>query len=190
MTAVYITIWVLVLLVIVYGVLVWRYCNRVVDDVVVLQCTHDTFQTELLDERQPLVCEGFDKTSVFGKLTAGGDSADVYTSVSHICPWFCSPTPVRTLRPQRVTQMTQPNYTAVDALVLMVVQTRGVANVWLVHPSHEGSTPQYTEIVLREGTAVFVPYKWSYAITSADDSGVSNARSSVLSWKPWLGLCV
>jgi hypothetical protein len=190
MTAVYITIWVLVLLAIVYGVLVCRYCNRVVDEVVVLQCTHDTFQPELLDERQPLVCDGFDETSVFGKLTSGGDSTDVYTSVSHICPWFCSPVPVYTLRPQIISKKTPPNYTVVDALVLMVVQTRGVANVWLVHPSHKGSTPRYTEIVLRKGTAVFVPYKWSYAITSADESGVTDVRSSVLSWKPWFGMCV
>jgi hypothetical protein len=190
MTAVYITIWFLVLLVIVYGVLVWRYCNRVVDNVVVLQCTHDTFQTELLDERQPLVCQGFEKTSVFGKLAEGGDAEEVYTRVRHLCPWFCSPAPVRTIRPQLVTQTTPPNYTVVDALVLMVVQTRGMANVWLVHPSHRGATPQYTEIVLREGTAVFVPYKWSYAITSVDESGVSDVRSSVLSWTLWFGQCV
>ena len=186
--------WVLFLIAIVYIALIIRYCNRVVDNVTVLQCTHTTFRPELLEERQPIVCEGFDGTSVFQKLQQAKsvealDTLDVYDSVRHLGPWMCSPSPVKSVPHQDVSpEQNQPVYTKNTSMVFLLVQTKGAVNVCLVHPHHMADTPKYTEIVLREGSALFVPYKWWYAVVS--DKRTEESRSDALSWTPWVSVCV
>lgn len=170
-----------------------------------LQCTADSFHPELLDERQPLVCSGFDQTQAFAKLQAmavenplnvsvsstSSESADseIYRGMKHVCPWMSSPTPIHTGLATQSTATNNAVYKKVDAMVFMIVQTRGESVVWLVHPSHMDTKPSYTEVVLREGTVVCVPRKWSYDVLRKENS-IGESQYSILSWKPWLSQCV
>ena len=102
-----ILLWILVLILIVYFVLCVRYHYRIAKDVTLLQCSHDSFEVSLLDERQPIVCDGFEHTQVFQKMkqnisTSTSASAspkqDIYAHLKHIQPWWSTPQPIRTLQ--------------------------------------------------------------------------------------------
>lgn len=183
MNTVSVALWLVFLLIVVYFALVIRYCSRVASSVSVLQCTVSTFHPELLDERQPLVVTDFGQTTVYQKLahTDTPDNLvveDTYHSLRHVCPWLCAPQPI-----VRIPSTAQ--YTQTTAMVTLMVQTTGNTRVLLVHPHHMHNTPKYTEIVLREGSALFIPYKWWYAKPEA-----SKTRTDLLTWKPWVRVCV
>lgn len=183
MNSLSVALWVVLLLTLIYFALVIRYCGRVANSVSVMQCTVSVFHPELLDERQPLVVTDFGKTTVYEKLaeTNAPDSLAIdstYSSLRHVCPWLCSPQSI-------VSIPSTAQYTQSIAMVTLMVQMTGNTRVLLVHPHHMHSTPKYTEIVLREGSALFVPYKWWYAKPES-----SKTRTDLLTWKPWVRVCV
>lgn len=189
-------VWIVLLLIIVYGALLFRYCNRVVDtdSISVLQCDAEAFQPDLLEERLPLVCSGFDKTRTFSLLYAlqpedHPDHHDVYSGLQHVCPWMSSPVPVRTDKPHPLAPQDMASYTQMKANVFMIVQTHGESIVWLIHPLHMSSDPLYTEVVLPKGTVLCIPHKWWYYIMHPTDNK-TYSQYSLLSWKSWISVCV
>ena len=192
-----ISVWVTLLIVAVYAALIVRYCNRVVEGVTVLQCTNVSFKTELLDERQPIVCARFNGTHTFRLLKSEPGRVrhipvdQAYEGLQHLCPWMCSPVPLREIPLQPPNS--GPKYTRNKCMVCLLVQVSGHVSVWLVHPDHQSRTsPRYTEIVLREGNALFIPYKWWYAVFDRAHTGAGQSmpRSVQFCWEPWLDVCV
>ena len=231
-----ILLWILVLILIVYFVLCVRYHYRIAKDVTLLQCSHDSFEVSLLDERQPIVCDGFQHTQVFQKMKQNTSSStstlpkqDIYAHLKHIQPWWSTPQPIRTLQLSPNQSFPSPSgpsreqhdlkqkqntekmdddehnehYKKCEDDICLMIQTHGTSSVWLVHPEHKQAhqqhnqstkesselkrdTSSYTEVVLREGTGIFIPFQWWYAIHNQNDTSTLQVISlkSPLSYIP------
>lgn len=168
-----------------------------------------TFEASLLTERRPIVCSGFEHTQLFRKLRMHPLPEDeIYTHVRHIQPW-CSSAQAIVKETPRPTPASA--YQQCDADACILIQTRGTSSVWLVHP-HDKETPPanatpgpasttnqsenvaYTEVILREGTGLFVPFQWWYSMhppspttttEEADDTADAAPESVIhkLGWK-------
>lgn len=189
-------VWIVILLIIVYSALLFRYCNRVVDtdSISVLQCDAEVFQSDLLDDRLPLICSGFDKTHTFSLLYVlqpkeNPNNQEIYSGLQHICPWMSSPLPVCTDKPYSDVPQDITSYSQMTANVFMIVQTHGESIIWLIHPLHMSTDPLYTEIVLPKGTILCIPHKWWYYIMDSTNNK-TYSQYSILSWKSWISLCV
>ena len=163
-TSVILVVWVIVLVVIAYMCVLMRYHYRVHDTVTILQCTTDTFHTELLRERQPLVVRGFVDTGVYTSLCARPiPHDDVHQRLQHITPWFCSAQPVHVY-----TSGVARAQSIADARLL--VQLRGSCTVRL-SPHKTGQTETTVDIVLHVGDGVFVPYLWWVSVVCEETTG-------------------
>lgn len=189
-TLFYIVLWVVGLLVSIYAGLVYRYHHRVVDDITVMQCTAKTFHRELLDERQPLICGGFDDTEVFAilskHLTSSTSKIKPLTQMStnHIRarldtvrPWFCDLQPIHYYTFNSASE--EKPYTQCNASVHMHVQLQGTAKLLIVHPKHMTDTPMFTELIVPEGYVLFVPFQWWIRVLPVNDPCVC----AILSWR-------
>ena len=175
----------------VYAGLAYRYHYRVVDQVTIMQCTSDTFHRELLDERQPLMCSGFENTEVFSILlkhrppSIASDASSVLSKpktdeinirLKTVCPWFCKLKPIQyhTLLHAKVNPYTQCN-----ASVNMHVQLIGTTKLLLVHPHHMSMAHMYTELIVPAGYVVFVPFHWWTRVLPVDEECVY----AILAWR-------
>lgn len=205
-----IILWITILCVIVYLVLCVRYHYRISDGVTLLQCEHDTFDTSMLHERMPLVCSGFQNTDVFKKLQHESfPEKDIYANLRHIQPWLSTPQPITTETPS--TQKNEFQQCRDD--VCLLIQKDGASSVWLVHPNDkvdplninatvENETANtktknqdkpnenfsYTEVILRKGTGLFIPFQWWFAIHNNDKDVRTNVMADPsqlhkLGWK-------
>ena len=95
-------IWTLLLLIIGYVALLLRYHYRTADSITILQCTADTFNSELLRERQPIVCEDMGKTAIFSVLRGAEITpdiqAEVFGNLGHFAPRFGRPRPIKRIQ--------------------------------------------------------------------------------------------
>lgn len=179
-TSVILVVWVVVLVVIAYVCVLLRYHYRVHDTVTILQCTTDTFHTELLRERQPLVVRGFADTGVYTSLHARPiPHDDVHRRLQHITPWFCGAQPVRVH-----TSDVKHAQSIADARLL--VQLRGSCTVRLSphktgRADDDANEPMDTavDIVLHAGDGVFVPYLWWVSVLCGDDDNSPNEIADV-----------
>ena len=184
-TTLYIILWLILLLIAVYGGLTYKYYYRVVDNVMIMQCTEKTFHRDLLDERQPLLCSGFDNTNVFLILKNHSQSTplseditnDMYSRLNTISPWFCYPQPIQYHHLHPTTK--QQDYVQCNASVYMHIQLSGMTKVSIVHPKHMSDTPQYTELIVPKGYVLFIPFQWWVNTVTMDEKSVH----AVLMWK-------
>lgn len=215
-------LWIVVLLSIIYIILCVRYHYRVSDEVTLLQCDHNTFDAQMLRERLPIVCSGFEHTRVFSTLqdtnglskTPTTVENTIYSHFQHIRPWWSTPQPIRNIQVKhnhtRLSAVSKTSshidvYTQCISDVCMLIQTHGTSSVWLIHPTHKKesspeSTP-YTEVILRSGTCIFVPFLWWYVAyenpnTPYDNSDARDPPNSqrceirTLQWKSALSTYV
>lgn len=209
-------IWAVVLVVFVYLALVLRYHYRHPKSVSILQCTADTFSAELLRERVPVVCSAFDETSMYQTLSSAdwkpSRSDEVYIRMQHFAPRFGEPRPIRAHTPDSASEPPTATTTRSLSDVRLLVQLRGVSRVWLVSPQelqrHQQSRkssdanrdPEFVEIVLRPGHAVFVPFLWGLQVVRepggellSEDTSTATATASVsdctyadIRWDNWV----
>lgn len=183
-------VWFLLIAVSVYAFLFVIYQYRVSDGVSVMQCEADTFHKSLLNERQPLVCRGLDSTSTWkiynidttAELNQDQESA-LYSNFSSVAPWFSQNEEAVTVHENPIAPSASPKQVD-NALkqnlsdVCLLIQARGDASVCVVHPSDYEKAKQvpqqqhskleeadFTEIIVRKGCGVFVPFRWWYRTT-------------------------
>ena len=175
-----IVLWIVILLLALYLFLFVRYHYRVPEHIEIMQCTVDTFRPSLLVERQPLVCTGFAKTQAWKLLHNSQNTSEktnqqtsimqkLSQSMSHFAPWFSQMNP-----PQWTSNISSidkrinndNSFESCNHDVCLIIQMDGESNIHITHPSHVNSQ-DYTEIRLRLGDGVFIPFQWYYKIQTA-----------------------
>lgn len=197
-----ILVWTVVLLLVGYTILFLRYHYRTADTITILQCSADTFNTELLRERQPIVCEDLKNTTMFSVLREGELTpevqADVLSNLSHFSPRFGRARPIQRIQPKRIKPKCTDNHASRKSFVRslcdvrLYVQLEGTSRVWLTPPNQLNASPEhaavsspernsgddyhpeFVEIVLREGNAVFVPFLWGVQVFAGEAEGTLN----------------
>ena len=192
-----------------YLVLLFRYYYRAHDATSVIQCTVADFSRRMLDDRQPIVCTDAGSIAAVKRARRSDASMDVYDHVD-IGRWYHRRDPLLWCGDalpgvDDSSVATGPVQSWYD--VIMIVQKRGTRRVrvypppvvrasstvpvipnTLLYAGDGDGDGDYTEIILREQSALILPIRWWFSLTAAE--GDTPPTSLVMAWRNPVGRIV
>ena len=178
MNRLFLFVWIATIVLVVYSLFVLRYYYRIPqadEDITILQCTSDTFKSELLRERMPVVCRGVGALEVFKKVNTelrGSTSGIVSRQLSNtiysslrVPSWFCDTDSIR-VRSDPIKSVARAT-----GDVNLHVQVEGSTQIALWVPVIDCDESQLRRIDIRlsAGDGLFIPFQWWYQVLEAQE---------------------